>query len=228
MAATRFGRGEGLDRMAEKFQYFNGVKFTRDEDTGYYLNSTLRIRMHRYVWEFYNGPIPTGHDIHHIDHDKGNNSIDNLEMLTISEHRAMHAYETVHVDEERTREHLNGIRPLASAWHASENGIEWHKAHYSMMADKLHAPKEYSCLQCGKKFVSTQTESKFCSNACKSAWRRATGVDDVERICRVCGRPYSINKYQKTKTCGKECARKLRRLTMCGGGASEKAETMAY
>ena len=43
--------------MSEKYQYFNGLKFTRDDKTGYYLNSTIRKRMHRYVWEFYNGQI---------------------------------------------------------------------------------------------------------------------------------------------------------------------------
>ena len=42
----------------EKYQYYNGLKFTRDEKTGYYLNATNRIRMHRYVWECINGPIP--------------------------------------------------------------------------------------------------------------------------------------------------------------------------
>ena len=59
--------------MSSKYQYFNGLKFTRDDKTGYYLNSTIEKRMHRYVWEFYNGPIPKGYDIHHKDEDKANN-----------------------------------------------------------------------------------------------------------------------------------------------------------
>ena len=203
--------------MAEKFQYFNGVKFTRDEKTGYYLNSTLRMRMHRYVWEFYNGPIPDGYDIHHIDHDKGNNCIENLVMLKASIHRAMHTYEMVHSDEQKTKSHLEHIRPLASAWHASEDGREWHRRHYAECAERLHTPKNFVCIQCGKEFVSVQTGSKFCSNACKSAWRRDLGVDDVERVCTVCGKTYSVSKYRKTRTCSRSCAMKLRHSLMSGG-----------
>ena len=58
--------------MSEKFQFFDGRKFTRDEKTGYYLCSTKdligsRKRMHVYVWEYYNGLVPEGYHIHHID-----------------------------------------------------------------------------------------------------------------------------------------------------------------
>jgi hypothetical protein len=42
--------------------------------------------MHRYVWEFANGPIPENYDIHHIDNDKSNNGISNLMCLPKSEH----------------------------------------------------------------------------------------------------------------------------------------------
>lgn len=42
-----------------KYQEYNGVIFCRDEKTGYYLNSTLRVRMHRYVWEKKRGKYRT-------------------------------------------------------------------------------------------------------------------------------------------------------------------------
>ena len=42
--------------------------------------------MHRDVWEYYNGKILKGHDIHHIDRDKINNNITNLELYSKSEH----------------------------------------------------------------------------------------------------------------------------------------------
>jgi sugar lactone lactonase YvrE len=70
----------------QKYQHFNGIKFTRDEKTGYYLNSTIRKRLHRYVWEFYNGKIPEGYQIHHKDKDKSNNDISNLELMPFSAH----------------------------------------------------------------------------------------------------------------------------------------------
>ena len=40
--------------------------------------------VHRLVWEVFKGPIPDGYEINHIDHDKSNNSLKNLELVTHS------------------------------------------------------------------------------------------------------------------------------------------------
>ena len=49
-----------------------------------------RIRLHTYVWEKHNGPVPDGYEIHHIDRNTDNNEIENLVMLTVEEHRDHH------------------------------------------------------------------------------------------------------------------------------------------
>jgi alpha-D-ribose 1-methylphosphonate 5-triphosphate diphosphatase PhnM len=49
------------------------------------------MQEHRWVWEQTNGPIPKGYVIHHIDHDKTNNDISNLQCLTVREHHQLHA-----------------------------------------------------------------------------------------------------------------------------------------
>ena len=46
--------------------------------------------LHRYVWEQANGPIPKNMVIHHKDFNRGNWSLDNLEMLTRAEHIKRH------------------------------------------------------------------------------------------------------------------------------------------
>ena len=46
---------------------------------------------HRLVWEKAHGPIPDGYEIHHIDGNGHNNSIENLQLLTRSEHTSLHA-----------------------------------------------------------------------------------------------------------------------------------------
>lgn len=195
---------------APKFQYFNGVRFTRDDKTGYYLNSTLRKRMHRYVGEFYRGQIPKGYDVHHKDHDRANNAIDNLVAMPVGRHRSIHCTEMVYRDMEHTRQHLDSIRGKASIWHGSAAGHVWHKAQYEKVKRELHVEQDYICENCGKPFVSTQINSRFCSNACKSAWRRKSGVDDIERTCVICGSPFIANKYSETQTCGRRCAGVLR------------------
>ena len=68
------------------FQTFNGNKYT-PRNHGYYARTDgRRTLMHRDVWKFHNGDIPKGHDLHHINHDKTDNRIKNLELYTKSEH----------------------------------------------------------------------------------------------------------------------------------------------
>jgi len=68
------------------FQIFNGIKFTL-RNQGYYARTDgQREQMHRYVWEFYNGELPKDYDIHHIDENRTNNNINNLEAMSKSEH----------------------------------------------------------------------------------------------------------------------------------------------
>ncbi len=73
------------------YQIYDGKKFTL-RNTGYYsLTIGCRGLMHRYVWEKEKGKIPTGYDIHHIDEDKANNNISNLECLPKSEHTRLYS-----------------------------------------------------------------------------------------------------------------------------------------
>lgn len=49
-----------------------------------------RTLLHVFVWESHNGPKPDGCEIHHVDRDKTNNQIDNLQLLTHQHHVRIH------------------------------------------------------------------------------------------------------------------------------------------
>jgi hypothetical protein len=73
------------------FLTFNGNKYTL-RNNGYYGKTYgSRSLMHRDVWEHYKRKIPKGHDIHHKNHDKTDNRIENLELYTKTEHAKLFA-----------------------------------------------------------------------------------------------------------------------------------------
>jgi len=190
----------------EKYIYYNGLKFTRDDRTGYYLNSTIRKRLHRYIWEYHNGEIPKGYQIHHIDHDKSNNDISNLSLTSGKAHRSYHGVHRTITHRQEIVNNLNeNARPKAIEWHKSEQGKEWHKEHYEKTKDKFHAKKDYICKYCDKTFLSAR--QGYCSNKCRSAYRRLHKIDNVDRKCVWCGEVFNVNKYSKQRFCTRSCGR---------------------
>lgn len=190
---------------------FDGLSFRKDKKTGYYLNAKTHKRLHVYVWEHYNGSIPIGYHVHHKDFNKSNNDIDNLILLTAQEHSALHGDSWNNERYAKQIKNLNeNARPKANEWHKSEVGREWHKEHYKKMKDNLYQKKFFICEECGKRFESVDHgNNKFCSNACRAANRRKSGVDNEQRKCEWCGNIFEVNKYAKTRTCCRACRNKL-------------------
>ncbi len=118
-------------------QTFNGTKYY-PHSKGYY--RTSHSWMHRDVWEHHNGPIPEGMHVHHINGDKADNRLENLELIAASDHSRMHNPVGT------KRDQLAIAR--ANRWAA--------------------ASVQAKCHCCGVEFQARMVTAKWCSSACRS------------------------------------------------------------
>lgn len=169
-------------------------------------------RVHRLVWTNHNGAIPEGSVVHHKNGIKDDNRIENLELMTLSEHASLHAPDT-------RVGRLKGLPKMLEAarlWHKGPAGKDWHKKNYQLTKDRLHAKKPHVCEQCGKEYESNRVkDTKFCSGKCKTAHRYHSGIDNELRQCSVCGSPFEVNRYTIKPCCGPACSYKLRKVQTC-------------
>lgn len=194
-----FPKKEGIARETVVFNghtYRRYPEATRPTHRKYFMRVGGRKLLHRAVWEHHNGPIPSKHHVHHIDHDTGNNAIENLALVSAAEHFAQHAEERKGVCPPAMREHLAAIRDKAAAWHASEDGRRWHSevsaknfraggaariALDAARAKRSENPYQLVCEMCGASFTAKIRRARFCSQACvcrnyRANKRKAAGV----------------------------------------------------
>lgn len=160
---------------------------------GYYVIGK-NTRVHRLIWETHNGPIPSGYDIHHIDGNKLNNDLKNLQCLPHSEHLSIH---------------MKANKKLHD-WHKTEEGRKFlgEKSRKLWETREIHILK---CKHCNADFQAKQIDrAEYCSDKCMQAARRRRGDDLIEKICVICSKPFLNNKNHKTVTCGYKCGSKYR------------------
>ncbi len=166
--------------------------------------------LHRDIWKFHHGEIPEGFHIHHRDENALNNHIDNLEALHPKEHGRKHKLtpnKKRAIAYRKTRLYaLEKARKAAVNWHRSDEGREWHRKH----AKKLIAERKKIikiCEFCNNKYqtISISSKDRFCSEKCKSSWRRNSGLDNENRNCEFCKKVFTTNKYTSQKFCSLSC-----------------------
>jgi hypothetical protein len=180
-------------------------------DQRYFQRSTKRGRrtLHRDIWESAFGSIPKGCHIHHKDGDTTNNVLETLECVSAKQHMARHPWDDAR--KARQAQHLDRVRPLTKKWHRSAGGRAKHKK-IAALAYAAFIPVPKACEHCGSIFNPRKIGNvdRFCSNACRSAHRRKSGIDDIKKICARCGRGFYCNKYAATVTCSRSCANRHR------------------
>ena len=108
-------------------------------------------------------------DVHHIDEDKSNNEIENLQLLNRSDHLKKH-WEDESLRDKR-RNQIEMIRPKAIAWLRSTEG----RKKQSDDAKRGWANRKkfiVYCTQCYSKIETAQPWTRFCSEKCGHLFRK--------------------------------------------------------
>lgn len=204
---------------------FNGVKFRRYPDAE---TRTERVywtpgqadrkrgvrRLHEEVWIAAHGPIRKGWHVHHRDDDPLNNDLANLELLSPKAHADRHR--TPERTEARRRHMRDVVNPASRRWHGTPEGREWHRRQAAAAGFGVPVYEPHACEHCGAEYERGKGHGRFCSNNCKSAARRASGVDNEQRTCVVCAAPFDVNRYSKARSCSTACGARAASATKRG------------
>lgn len=216
-----------VEIIDDTHQRFNGKTYFRNK-RGWFQSTYSTI--HRDVWKYHNGDIPKGYDIHHIDGDKANNQIENLQCLTRKEHRKLHGkpatverqFTCVDCGTEFTSKAVKALRcPDCRKKRERERARAADarkRAERPPKPPKL--PRVRQCVVCGKTFELKLRESlshgrKTCSDECLIQLCGYAKTVDRRRICEVCGKPFE-RFHKQQKTCSPECGKKLAGCTQTG------------
>lgn len=188
--------------MYEKVVYFNGKKYRLHSTNKKYFWCTTNSKnsLHRDIWMAYNGEIPLGYHIHHIDGNRFNNDISNLECIDGKEHLRHHMKERAKNNLEWLNRWQKAGIEKAKNWHKSKDGIEWHRQNAIKNGFGTKTYGKVHCEFCYCTFEKSSFGARFCSNKCKSAQRRKNGSDKIIMVCDKCGEKSMISKYNKRKT----------------------------
>lgn len=189
--------------MSKEYRIYFNKRFYQQKD-GYWVNS-MPIHAQRWVWINHNGDIPKGMDIHHIDGNKSNNEIENLQMLSRSDHLKLN-WKEGRFDLEQRRIQLAEARKWLKTPQGKNKQSEGTKKSWGKR--KLN-PQEKICLGCENIFKTHQKWAKCCGVNCYVKWRRKNKIGFVEKKCWICNKAYYVEKSSRVRTCGRECGIKL-------------------
>ena len=106
------------------------------------------------VWCWHNGEVPDGYEIHHINEDKTDDRLENLEAVLVSEHRSHHG---------KINGPLGGAKAGSSGAHAM-----WDQRGYQTRV----------CDECSDDYETRSTYSNYCGKRCRVARAIVVSVSD--------------------------------------------------
>lgn len=199
-----------VEQVDDSHQKFVGLNFRLTKD-GHFVSGNQPI--HRAIWLYYNGEIPEGYVIHHVDENPANNDISNLQCLTSGEHNRIHNQKGRGTRLKRTIFTCQHCGKQFEAFSAGVNRYcspRCRNAHGKQQARDITK----TCLWCGKEFKANYPEAKFCSYSCSNKATHQKRSNKQNCICPICGKEFQTTPSQNHKTCSKECGYKLRIRTL--------------
>jgi len=146
---------------APAFCAWDGQTWYFNKRAGYHYNRDGFL-LHRAVWIGAHGPIPDGHEIHHINRKRWDSRLVNLELLTVHEHRVRTQRERTDKAEQSKRSSEQCSRGLRKMWSERQ-------------------PRALNCAFCGVGFESTGMRAKYCSANCRVKGLKKYGADARNR-----------------------------------------------
>lgn len=197
---------EFIEYKGEKFWLQTSGRYFQ---SGRHSKNARERLLHRRIWIDNFGPIPKGVDIHHLDGNWRNNELKNLELKSRAKHQSEHMLESMADPIFRARA-MDGLKKAiakAPEWHASPEGIEWHRQNsLRMWGDREPVPAV--CTVCEKKYVTYfESRSEYCSDTCGQKVR-IKNYKTAEGTCLQCGAKFLFNRHKKEgqECCSRGCA----------------------
>lgn len=189
-----------VEQVDDTHQRFNGIIYRKDNSRHYSANQQI----HRAVYRYYQGEIPTGYEIHHRDENPANNAPDNLQCLTKSSHSALHHRDGVG---KKTKNFICAqcgkpltIRATANRRFCSQT------CYIKYCNEKKKRPSV--CAFCGKIFIAHDKRQKFCSQSCNAKFQFKDHRET--RTCPICGKTFTARISTNKRACSQACAAVLR------------------
>ncbi len=138
-------------------------------------NRKVEWRSH-VAWSSVNGPVPAGHEIHHLDLDRLNDDPANLIALTPEAHKALHRATIVTRPCQRCQEDFDQHALGSYAIYCTSCRTALDKEQ-QRAADRRRSQKLVICRHCGEEFRTRS--GTYCSQRCVNLGARHPRVQPV-------------------------------------------------